>query len=433
MRRALERTFRFGSSVNQYYRGLLGADECSKSHCDLSRGVVADDQRGSVILHLRKPDPELFYKLAIPFADLVPREVSMTKPARLGVPGTGPYMIQSYEHSRVVLVRNPHFRQWSAAAQPSGYPDRIELTFNSQFGKQLTAVEQGKADLMQSLPASRLNEIKTRYAAQVHVFGRAQTAAIFLNTREPPFNNLAARQALNYAIDRSKIVAGYGGVEGAAVTCQILPAGMPGYRPYCPYTRNPTANGTWTGPDLARAHKLVAASGTRGQNVVVWTRTEAPLRRAAGNGGCSAQPKLGYPRVAETPVKRRLLPARSRTRAPRAGRLRRLVTGLPRRIQLSHALHLRRIPACEPEQRQHSRGSATSASIDAVSHALTQQTSAVRPASNEAWAAVDRVVTNLAPWVPIVNPRDAVVVSRRVGNVQCNTQWGVLLDQLWVK
>ena len=54
-------------------------------------------------------------------------------------------------------------------------------------------------------------------------------------------------------------------------------------------------------------------------------------------------------------------------------------------------------------------------------------------ASNGTWAAVDRIVTNLAPWVPIVNPREAVVVSRRVGNVQANTEWGVLIDQLWVK
>ena len=44
-----------------------------------------------------------------------------------------------------------------------------------------------------------------------------------------------------------------------------------------------------------------------------------------------------------------------------------------------------------------------------------------------------RIVTNLAAWVPIVNPREAVVVSRRVGNVQANTEWGVLIDQMWVR
>ncbi len=56
--------------------------------------------RDTVTVHLRAPDSEFLYKLAIPFADLVPRGVPMTKPAPLGVPGTGPYMIHSQAHSR---------------------------------------------------------------------------------------------------------------------------------------------------------------------------------------------------------------------------------------------------------------------------------------------------------------------------------------------
>ncbi len=331
----------------------------------------------------------------------------------------------------MVLVRNPRFRQWSAAAQPAGYPDRIELTLDSHFGKQLTAVEQGKADLMQSLPASRLTEINTRYAAQVHVFGRAQTAAIFLNTREPPFNNLKARQALSYAIDRSKVVAAYGGVEGAAVTCQILPAGMPGYRPYCPFTRNSTASGTWTGPDLARARRLVAASGTQGQRVVLWTRSR-PFLAATGQEAVAALNRIGYRAslklVASDDYFFQISDSRNHVQAgfiawsqdyPAASNFFMLFTCrafLPGTVDNNNAPELcnRRVDR-------------------AVDHALAQQTSAERSASNTSWAAADRIVTDLAAWVPVVNPRDAVIVSRRVGNVQATTQWGVLLDQLWVK
>jgi len=44
------------------------------------------------------------------------------------LPATGPYTIASYRPRRLlVLVRNPHFREWSKAAQPDGYPDRIVL------------------------------------------------------------------------------------------------------------------------------------------------------------------------------------------------------------------------------------------------------------------------------------------------------------------
>ena len=41
-------------------------------------------------------------------------------------PATGPYRIESFlPGKRLVLVRNPRFRQWSAVAQPAGFPDRI--------------------------------------------------------------------------------------------------------------------------------------------------------------------------------------------------------------------------------------------------------------------------------------------------------------------
>ena len=56
-----------------FYGGLVGGDACSEKRCDLSRGVVADDRAGTVTLHLRAPDPELLYKLALPLARPVPR------------------------------------------------------------------------------------------------------------------------------------------------------------------------------------------------------------------------------------------------------------------------------------------------------------------------------------------------------------------------
>ena len=454
LRRALERDFRIGSYAS-YYEELLGADACSKSDprrpresqpplpvrghtppCDLSRGVVVDDKAATVILHLRQPDPELFYKLALPAAYAVPRKVSMTKPARLGVPGTGPYMIRSYKHLHLVLVRNPRFREWSAAAQPNGYPDRIELTYNEAYGEHLTTVEQGKADVIQEpLPTSRMDEIRTRYAAQVHIFPVPGTYSMFLNMRLPPFDNLKAREAVNYAVDRAKAVAGFGGVDAAAVTCQILPVGMAAYRPYCPYTRNRTASGVWSGPDLAKALKLVAASGTSGQKVVFWTSAEAkPFGSPVGNLALATLKQLGYA------VTLKIVPGGvdgyfGKIHDPRShaqagfngwGADYPAASGFFSQVFTCPALHPANQNSVNPSQTCNRR-------IDqAVKRALTLQTTAPA-ASNDAWVAADRLVTNIAPWVPLLNPRRVVVVSRRVQNVQSNPQWGLLIDQIWVK
>ena len=53
-------------------------------------------------------------------------------------------------------------------------------------------------------------------------------------------------------------------------------------------------------------------------------------------------------------------------------------------------------------------------------------------AANAAWADVDRMITDRSPWLAYANPQDVYFVSERVGNVQINPQWKLLLDQLWV-
>lgn len=82
---------------------------------------------------------------------------------------------------------------------------------------------------------------------------------------------LAARRAVNYAVDRDRLIRLIGGPQVGQPTCQILPPGMPGYQPYCPYTLNPGPAGAWTAPQLARAEQLISASGTRGARVTVVT------------------------------------------------------------------------------------------------------------------------------------------------------------------
>ena len=88
---------------------------------------------------------------------------------------------------------------------------------------------------------------------------------------------LAARQAFNYAVDRATLIQLIGGPLMAQPTCQILPPAMPGYRPYCPYTINPSRSGSWTAPDLARAEQLVRASGTPNAAGSLWAHIDQEI------------------------------------------------------------------------------------------------------------------------------------------------------------
>ena len=63
-----------------FYSDIVGASACKPSHCDLSKGVVADDAANTVTFHLTQADPELLDKLSLPFAFIVPSRPASSSP-----------------------------------------------------------------------------------------------------------------------------------------------------------------------------------------------------------------------------------------------------------------------------------------------------------------------------------------------------------------
>jgi peptide/nickel transport system substrate-binding protein len=249
----------------------------------------------------------------------------------------------------------------------------------------------------------------------------------------PPFDDVRVRRALNYALDRNAVVQAYGGPEQAQLTCQVLPPNLPGYRPYCPYTANPTTGGTWSAPDLTRAKRLIDASGTRGMTVSLWGSKAFP--------GAEAPPSvvsllrgLGY-RVRLRSIDGaneyyfKTSDTRNRVQAAANGWF----------IDYQSAFGFITVLSCGSFVPRSGEGANVNLAgfcdrrIERdITQALNLQTSDP-PAANELWARIDRAITDRAPWLFLVNPKTTVFVSERVGNFQHNPQWGVLLDQLWVR
>ena len=209
-RRGIQRQLSFGANPG-YYERILGAPACSRNprRCGLHAGIVADDTAGTVTFRLGRADPDFLYKLALDLATPAPPGAPGHLIGRAPfLPGTGPYMISQYRpDSSLTLVRNPRFRQWSYAAQPTGYPDVIRFEQMADPGQQQSAVAAGRADLVDiGFNALPYRPLAIRYPTRVHPGLKLVTAYLFLNTRQPPFTSLKARQALNYAIDRTRII-----------------------------------------------------------------------------------------------------------------------------------------------------------------------------------------------------------------------------------
>jgi peptide/nickel transport system substrate-binding protein len=140
-----------------------------------------------------------------------------------------------------------------------------------------------------------LGLVETQHASQVELNPWDITWYLALNTRTPPSDSLAARQALNFAVDRERLRDLTVGKGLESVTCQVLPPDLSGYRPYCPYTAEPSNSDSWTASDLTRARRLVRSSGTAGQAVTVWIPTiYHQFGAAAGQYVVSVLDSLGY-------------------------------------------------------------------------------------------------------------------------------------------
>jgi peptide/nickel transport system substrate-binding protein len=187
-------------------------------------------------------------------------------------------MISRYIPGReLLMVRNPRFREWPAAAQPASYPDRILIRLGLSGARAAAAVADGRSDFLPSIGQFPSGAAYFKnYRSQLRINPQLTTAFLFLNVNVPPFTDLRVRQGVNLALDRGLVVAGWGGPLAARPACQTLPPGLAGYRGYCPWTRNPAADGRWRAPDLPRARRLVAASGTAGMKVTVWDVSPSP-------------------------------------------------------------------------------------------------------------------------------------------------------------
>ena len=225
------------------------------------------------------------------------------------MPATGPYQIDSYDGTTITLERNPAFNAWSTAAQPDGFPDQIVWTFGQDPKRSLTSVEQGASDLVWGgVSPDQVQEVTTRFPSQSNISPILATRFLTLNTTRPPFDEVAARRAVNFAIDRAAVFRQFGGPELASLSCQELPPNMPGYRPYCPYTLSPSKDGAWTAPNMQRALELVDASGTKGAHVDVATFEGIDPGLAVGRSVVRVLEGLGYRATLHEMSSCRLLP-----------------------------------------------------------------------------------------------------------------------------
>jgi peptide/nickel transport system substrate-binding protein len=431
VRFSIERAIRRHPAGQGLFGAIRGAAACTTKRCDVSRGIVADDAAGTVVVRLAQPDGDLLYKLALPYAAVLPASVGTEAPAKRALPTTGPYRIAAFEPKRLLrLERNPRFRSWSASARPDGFPDAITVKLGVSDEELLDSVLAGRADRVPGgvLAPPQLTALRRRVPGQLQTAVLPNTFYFVLNTRRAPFDSVDARRAVAFAFDRAAAVAALGGADVAQETCQILPPSFPGSRPYCPFTVAGTG-GARGRPDLAAARRLVRRSGTLGARVTVRTPDQLPPELARLMARTLRE--LGYDASFRVlPTDRffaALADAGSRTQIGFMA----WVADIPSPSTFLHNFSCAAIAPNGPGNENPSRF------CDRHADRLMAEAAQLQPidpsAADALWARAERRIVDQVPAVAVYNRVDTELLSARVGNHQFSPVFGMLIDQAWVR
>jgi peptide/nickel transport system substrate-binding protein len=274
------------------------------------------------------------------------------------------------------------------------------------------------------IASDEARRLAVRFPTRLHSVPDPSVVYAVLSTERPPFDDLRVRRAVNLAVDRRAAVAALGGPLFGRPLCQLIPPNVLGFRPTCTFTRGADA-GVWSGPDLQEARRLVAASGTHGTAVTVWTSVEEPLR-GLGDVLAAALRRLGFRVLVRTVPGDRFdyydelwkPQNRAQTGPARWG----LDAPVPMDVfgPLLTCETPNRVFFCDRD-------------FDRRVAAAAELTATDPNAAADQWAALDREVIERAVVVPLATQSHVEFVSARVGNFQDHPVWGPLYGQMWVR
>ncbi len=209
---------------------------------------------------LKQPFPPLLSLLTAQYADVVPHEVVdfYGKDFRNHPVGTGPFKFKYWKEGEVmVFLKNDKY--WEKDKDGSALPhlDAIRSTFIGDKQTSFMEFVTGKLDFLNDIDGSYRDDILTKsgQVTQKYKGKFILNSAPLLNTvylgmlvdsslpivKHSPLKILKIRQAINYAIDKQKMIKYLRNSMATPGDAGFIPAGMPGFdaQKVKGYTYNP--------------------------------------------------------------------------------------------------------------------------------------------------------------------------------------------------
>ncbi|MFF3890498.1 ABC transporter substrate-binding protein [Streptomyces sp. NPDC001914] len=279
---------------NYFQQFLVGGDKYKgpykdKSAKGLSSIETPDDT--TVVFHLKTAFQEFDYLVASPQTAPVPQAKDNGVDYVKNIVSSGSYKFQSYaDGKQAVLVRNEN---WDAATDPlrKQYPDKIvvNLKVNAEtIDKDVLAgdaIDLGGGGVQAATQADVLTSAAKKANTDNTYGGRLVYMAI--NTKVKPFDNVACRKAVQFAIDKVSVQTAEGGPIRGDIASTVLPPDIPGYAKSDVYASAGNKG------DAAKAKEQLKACGKETINTNISARSDRPQEIDAATAIIASLKKVG--------------------------------------------------------------------------------------------------------------------------------------------
>jgi ABC-type transport system substrate-binding protein len=191
---------------------IAGLDEWKAAGADYDKPVsgLRSIDRYTLEIQLTRPYPQLADTFAQGYSAIVPREAAEKYGKALGVHpvGSGPFRLLSYDSSRVVMERNPYYRQEPVDLRAEGYDpatqahtgieaidgrsppfiDRLEIDFITESSAAWASFTKGNEVQFGSPPIEQVDRVlaaknpvrlRPEYADRFHVYSGLEGGFVF--------------------------------------------------------------------------------------------------------------------------------------------------------------------------------------------------------------------------------------------------------------
>lgn len=193
-------------------------------------------------INLKSPFHPMLGMLTLQYCSVVPKEIVefYGKDFRAHPVGTGPFKLVRWEENNVlILTKNQNYFETDSLGNKLPYLNGIRFSFIADKTAEFTQFSQGKLDFLNGLAPewkdqllTTTGELKSEWKDKIsfNKIPYLNTEYLGISMAKQPseaLKNKKVRQAINYAIDRKKIISYLRNGVGAPAESGMIPLGVP--------------------------------------------------------------------------------------------------------------------------------------------------------------------------------------------------------------